>query len=474
MHKLKMTLTFAVSASALLYSVPNLSAAAIMQTSSLSQDTQSFYDYWKDKYISKDPYITNDTQYFVYYSEEKYSGGKPVEVTVSEAHGYGMLITSCMAQYDSEAKDIFDGMYRFYKAHPSTIGSNLMAWQQADNGSSISNVSGADSAIDGDMDIAYSLLIADSIWGSEGEIDYKTAALNVINDIMEYEVNKTDWILQLGDWAYDLNESDNFYSATRASDFIMQYLPVFADVTGDERWLNVYNSTYNIINSFIDEYGTGILPDFIIKDKQTGKFIAAPANFLESENDGNYYYNSCRTPWRISMDYIVNQSEDAKRFADTINSFIKKSTNSDPWEIKAGYTPDGQTIEDYDDLCFTAPFLVSASCGDDEEWKAEIRDVVVNYGDDVYYGDTIKMLCLISVDGGFIVPDNEGPQLLMGDVNVDGMVRVDDIVMLAKYITTGNKPLSMEAGDMTGDGKVNIFDLCELKNLVININAKEV
>ncbi|MDE5619381.1 MAG: hypothetical protein K2O29_02985 [Ruminococcus sp.] len=52
---------------------------------------------------------------------------------------------------------------------------------------------------------------------------------------MEYEVNKTDWVLQLGDWAYWSDERDVNYSATRASDFIMQYMPVFAEVTGDER-----------------------------------------------------------------------------------------------------------------------------------------------------------------------------------------------------------------------------------------------
>lgn len=76
---------------------------------------------------------------------------------------------------------------------------------------------------------------------------------------MEYEVNKKDWILQLGDWAYWSKEGETYYTATRTSDFIMQYMPVFAEVTGDDRWLNVYDSTYTIINSIVDEYGTGIL-----------------------------------------------------------------------------------------------------------------------------------------------------------------------------------------------------------------------
>ena len=137
------------------------------------------------------------------------------------------------------------------------------------------------------------------------------------------------WVLRLGDWTYWSEEGDKYYSTTRASDFIMQYMPVFAEATGDDRWMMLYDTTYEIINSIIDEYSTGILPDFIIKDS-SGKIIPAPANFLESENGGNYYYNSCRTPWRISMDYLINGNEDAKKFAYAITDFIIKDTKDDP------------------------------------------------------------------------------------------------------------------------------------------------
>ncbi len=225
--------------------------------------TDEFYKYWKEKYVVKDKYA-DDEQYYVWYSDEEYSDDNTgIEVTVSEAHGYGMLITASMG--DSE-KDIFDEMYRYYRSHLSEIGPNLMAWQQEDNGEAIVNVSGADSATDGDMDIAYALLIADKLWGSDSDIDYRQSAIDIINDIMEYEVNKTDWTLQLGDWVYFTEEGDTEYSATRTSDFIMQYMPAFAEVTGDDRWLNVYDSTYSIINSIVDEYNTGILPDFLIKE----------------------------------------------------------------------------------------------------------------------------------------------------------------------------------------------------------------
>ncbi len=436
----------------------------------VSAETQSFYETWKKKYLVSNPYQTEEPQYFVMYGDGLYSEvGYETPVTVSEAHGYGMLITACMANCDADAKELFDGMYNYYKAHLSEIGPNLMAWQQSDNGSAIVNSSGTDSAIDGDMDIAYALLLADTIWGSDGEIDYKQTAIDVINDIMKYEVNQTDWTLRLGDWTYWSDEGDKYYTATRPSDFMLQHMTAFADATGDERWLRVYESTYMLINGVVAEYGTGILPDFMIKDSASGEFIPAPANFLESENDGNYYYNSCRTPWRISLDYLVSGNEDALEFAKAITAFMMKDTSGDPWEIRAGYTPDGTRIEDYNDLCFVAPLLVAAKASAETEWHDALRDTILNYGDDVYYGDTIKMLCLIADDGAWLTPETKNNYNIKGDVNADGQFTIADMVALQKWLIAvpDVKPANWQAGDLCEDDVLNVFDLCVMKRMMI-------
>ena len=64
------------------------------------------------------------------------------------------LITVLMAAQDPDAHKNFDALYRFYKAHPSVNNRDLMAWQQGDDGKAITDTNGADSATDGDMDIA--------------------------------------------------------------------------------------------------------------------------------------------------------------------------------------------------------------------------------------------------------------------------------------------------------------------------------
>ena len=114
---------FSLSACPLLTSVQ----AANADRKQVLQDT---YQQWKKSYVTEDTYISSGKpQYYVSYEENRYAGdGVSVPVTVSEAHGYGMLITVCMADYDAQAKDTFDGMYRYYRAHLSDIGENLMSW----------------------------------------------------------------------------------------------------------------------------------------------------------------------------------------------------------------------------------------------------------------------------------------------------------------------------------------------------------
>ena len=136
--------------------------------------------------LEKKPYLQSSEpdQYYVWYADgdwfqEEYDEELKVNyqpMTVSEAHGYGMLITAHMAGHDPKAKAYFDGLYRYFRAHPSKINPELMAWKQGDTGQAVVNVGGVDSATDGDMDIAYALLLADRQWGSDGEINYLAEA----------------------------------------------------------------------------------------------------------------------------------------------------------------------------------------------------------------------------------------------------------------------------------------------------------
>lgn len=206
-----------------------------------------------------------------------------------------------MAGYDPQAKDYFDGLYRFYKAHPSVNNPALMAWQRIKTGAGdiidtppSNSDDGSRSATDGDMDIAYALLLADKQWGSSGPIDYLSEGKAAIAAIMKEDVNQQKWSLKFGDWVE--NNDPDYGLATRPSDFMLSHLRAFGNAAGDPNWAKVADNTYGIIQTISTKYSptTGLLPDFVVWSN--GGYAPSPPNLLETDRDGYFSWNAARVP----------------------------------------------------------------------------------------------------------------------------------------------------------------------------------
>ncbi|OAJ74573.1 beta-glucanase [Brevibacillus sp. SKDU10] len=374
----------------------------------LDNDVRRIYDEWKERYIKKHPKASN--QYYVFYNLEK-TVEPDNAVSSSEGHGYGMLATVLMAGHDAEAKTYFDGLYRYYKAHPSVINSALMAWQQVKDskGNIIDNPDGGnDAATDGDMDIAYALLLADKQWGSSGEINYLSQAKNVINAIMKNEVNYSEGILKLGDWADD---SDSKYGkATRTSDFMLSHLKAFEKATGNSKWSKVVDKTYSIQNTLYTKNSSkaGLLPDFAVK--KSSSYVPAPPHLLEDKNDGNYYYNACRVPWRLPVDYLMSGDSRAVPQLETLNAWIQKTTSKNPKKVMSGYSLDGKVLPkaDFNSMAFTAPFAVSAMIdSQNQEWLNKLWAHMASSPtkSNEYFDNSIRLLTMITASGNWWLPE---------------------------------------------------------------------
>ncbi|ULL19819.1 hypothetical protein DVH26_16290 [Paenibacillus sp. H1-7] len=373
----------------------------------LDNDVKRIYDEWKARYLKQNPKATD--QYYVFYNLEGYS--EPANaVSCSEGHGYGMLATVLMAGYDTNAKTYFDGLYRFYRAHGSVNNSNLMAWQQIkdSSGNIVDNPDGGnDSATDGDMDIAYALLLADKQWGSSGSINYLAQANNVIGAIMSKDVNSSEWILKLGDWA--ANSDATYGKSTRLSDFMMSHLKAYQSASGNANWANVTDKAYNIINYLYNNKSpnTGLMPDFAVKG--SSNYDPAAAGFLEGPNDGKYYYNSARTPWRIPVDYLLTGDNRAVGQLTTLNNWVKTSTSSNPNNIKSGYNLNGTVITGETDntMAFVAPFAVSAMINSSNQtWLNSLWTKMAGTSTSSlsYFDNSIRLLVMITVSGNWWSP----------------------------------------------------------------------
>ncbi len=356
----------------------------------IDEHVMTFYDKWKNKYL-KNGCI--EEQYYVYFDDANI-------ITVSEGMGYGMMITCIMAGYDDNAKTYFDGLFNFFKAHPSSINPNLMAWQQID-GCETNPDGGDDSASDGDIDIAYSLLLAHKQWGSTGEINYLAEAKTLINAIMQDEINHETWTIKLGDWS-NIDEPDYYYS-TRPSDFIIDHFRAFELVSTDNNWTNIIDTCYSLIENMQTNFSsqTGLIPDFIINTNTQAS--PANANFLEGDYDGNFYYNSCRVPWRLTTDYLLYGDIRAKNAIYKINNWLISETGNNAANIHAGYLLDGTTIGNYNDICFQGAFTVSAMLSDNQLWFNNIYNEMLsqNINENDYFGNTLKMLYLITISRNY-------------------------------------------------------------------------
>lgn len=356
----------------------------------LDNQTQEFYDQWKNTYLKND---CNKNEYYIKYQDDK--------KTVSEAHGYGMMIMCLMAGYEKDAKQYFDGLFNYYKSHPSNINNYLMDWQQItcnDNSSDDDN-----SASDGDIDIAFSLLMADKQWGSAGEINYLSEAKNIIAAIMNDDINHSTWTVKLGDWSN--SDEPNYYFGTRISDFITDHFKAFAIISNNSDWNTVVDKCYSLIEENQDTL-TGLVPDFIINTNSTSS--PANQNYLESIYDGDYYYNVCRFPWRIGTDYLISGDNRAKMAVNKLNSWLRNSTNGNVSQISNGYFLDGTPIYDWNDATFLGPFCVGAMADvNNQEWLNNLYNELIqnnDLSDGDYYSNTLKLLSLITISGNYWNP----------------------------------------------------------------------
>ncbi|SFI49889.1 Endo-1,4-beta-D-glucanase Y [Streptosporangium canum] len=320
---------------------------------------------------------------------------------VAEAQGYGMVIAATMAGADPDAKKIFDGLLKYVLAHPSSITPGLLA---AEQDTSCKSVNGGDSATDGDLDVAYGLLLADRQWGSAGAYDYRQLAIKTINAIKSGEVNPTTKLMKLGDWT---SSGDQYYWISRSSDWMIDHFRAFRKATGDATWDTVRTNHQNLIASQQANYaaGTGLLADFVVNTNTTPK--PASGQVLEDPNDGKYWWNACRDPWRIGADAVTSGDAKSLAAARKLNTWIKGKTGGDPSKIAVGYALNGTQISSGSEPAYFAPFAVAAMTDSGSQaWLDALWNKMLNtsFTPTDYFSTSIQLQVMITVTGNHWVP----------------------------------------------------------------------
>lgn len=335
----------------------------------------SFYEEWKARYLRR-VQDTLPSQEYIFYTYDQ-----PLEnqaITCSEAMGYGMFIFPMMSSFDKDAKKHFDALYRYIVNFPSYYNPHLMAWQQIKTTSNIivNSSSQTSSATDGDMDITYGLLLAHDLWGkTDLASHYFSNAQLRMNALMTSCVCPKTFIILLGDWVLGIGHS-SYEGVTRSSDFMTYLIKSFMQIDLQNR--HIWEQVLFRIQSIVDfqmkcqSKLNGLMPDFFIR---AGKnYIAPKYKVLESNHDGDYYYNSCRTPWRYAMDSILYNTPLSIQL-HTLNKWVRQ-------------------------IC------ALAEPGNDA-WKLELWNYItkapITCG--TFYDNTLKLIALIIATGNWVSPN---------------------------------------------------------------------
>nr|WP_242987747.1 glycosyl hydrolase family 8 [Anaerobacterium chartisolvens] len=366
--------------------------------------------------------------------------------TVSEGLGYGMLL----AVYFGE-QQLFNDLYGYVKCYFNSNG--LMGWRIDANGNIVGE-NGKDAATDADEDIAVSLVFAHKKWGSAGAVNYQSEAKTYINNLYRYTVEPGTYILKTGDtWGGT--------SCVNPSYFSPAWYRIFADFTGNSSWINVADKCYEIVNN-IKKYNnnTGLVPDW-----------CTASGTPSSGMDYDYKYDAIRYQLRTAIDYSWYGTAQAKINCDTVNTFFR---NIGAANIKDGYTITGNQISSNHNASFVSCAAGSAMTGTKSSYTTEIYNENVKIKDSgnyTYFGNTLRMICLLYTTGNLPNLYNYNPDPnpgVKGDVNKDSQVNSVDFALVKRYILGYEDGIDLSAADMNSDGIVNSSDLVLLKMVLLN------
>jgi len=275
-------------------------------------------------------------------------------VTKVESMGWAMIIAAYMGDQTT-----FDGLYKFYKS--KVQGHGMMGWKVTCGG-----VNDGGSASDGDLDVAFAMVVASWQWGDS----YKDEAVKIINIVKKLIVNcggGTSVIAggMAGMGTYGgCNETDISYHTPA-------FFRCFAEVTNDEVWNKLADDTYTLLNNGANKT-TGLVPDWQSLDGgQAG-----------GGRNHSYGFDACRVPWRIALDYLWNGNEKAKEWCTKISSW---AYGVGPANIKDGYSLDGRATGRYHNMSYVGGFAVAAMCNSQEVADAFGAEVAKMRFDNYWY-----------------------------------------------------------------------------------------
>ncbi|NIA26387.1 MAG: hypothetical protein GWP04_12650 [Gammaproteobacteria bacterium] len=368
------------------YSTPHITPSA----TSIDADTRRFYDFWKEHYL-----VGLGSEQVHPRGGERRSGA-----TVSEGQGYAMVITALMGGHDPQAQQLFDALWSYARAHPSDIDEHLMkAMTVPDRGMS-------GSVFGGDASIAYSLLLADRQWGSDGAVDYETEARVLIRAIEKSTIGPTSHLPLLGDWV-DPDGAVYNEQTVRISDIMPDHFAAFEAFTSDSLWDKTAEASKAEITGLEARWSrlTGLMPGFAVVD-QNGSPRPAPAGYVMGSADGAFGDTAARYPLWVGAHALTSDDPFWRNRMLKISHWASAVTDGDPRALDSGYELDGSPLDQAADfsVLFGGPLAVAAMVNTDQQPWLDALYAAIRNRHEGYYEDSVALISLLVLGGNWWSP----------------------------------------------------------------------
>ncbi len=286
------------------------STRCVYPTGYLNQDVTDAYAKWKADTVTSAG--ANGFRRIQRTPSDPVNTYTPAGSTVSEGIAYGMLIAVYMGTKDDQL--LFDDLWKYSQAHLD--GPNgLMNWSIAADGT---GVPGKGAATDADEDIAFALVMADKQWGSAGSLNYLNLAKTQINNIWLHEIVDSKLAGPGDGWG-----PTDLWKNINISYFAPAFYRVFKQIDPGHAWDAVITTSYDTILSPSNTLDKGALKPANM-NTNNGLVPAWCTSSGDSSAAGpfNYQYDSCRTPFRVALDWCMFGEPRAQIYLQKTSTFF--------------------------------------------------------------------------------------------------------------------------------------------------------
>jgi endo-1,4-beta-D-glucanase Y len=269
-----------------------------------NEDVQAAYDQWKN-----DTVTTDGAKGFRRVKRPNDPGLDP-NSTVSEGIGYGMLLAVYMND-----QTLFDDLWQYEQQFLDQYG--LMDWNIKADGSGPTS-GGLGPATDADEDMAFALLMADKQWGGKGKLstNYIDIAKGMITTV---------WNNEIFDYKYLKPWPTADSSTINLSYFAPAYYKLFAkiDTANTSNWTSTVDTMYTVLSASLKASSgnadNGLVPAWCDSGGTPNGAAFGPG---AGPSPTNYQYDSCRTPFRIGLDWCWNGEPRAQAYVAKTSKFF--------------------------------------------------------------------------------------------------------------------------------------------------------